>query len=219
MKPPTDRDAEHTAPSVSEEAWIKKKQALLEILSEEREAQASERDRFTRESETLLREIERLENENHILAKSVKDFEPQLSIKRKTSGELLRRISNRKVERAEYFSKESDLTHETDMYRSEKETLSNTHAEISDKLKANVSALHRTVNSIHFVKGEIQTVMEKMAVLEGDVPGKFRDVDNVDVKITRAMEALAGLHGRMRRAEKDLKKSYYQNKNIEKEKP
>ena len=74
---------------VTNEGWMEKKEALLNSLSEGRSALKIDRQKLTRERQRLVSEIERLEEENHLMAKSVKDFQLQLSEKRRRSKTLV----------------------------------------------------------------------------------------------------------------------------------
>lgn len=212
MKTPSEDNTGGPSSKVTEEEWLEKKDALLKRLSRDRRTLKVEREDLTRERERLISGIEGLEEENHLMAKSVKDFELQLSRKRRACQTLYKRSDDLKEELARSLAREHNLLSEIELYGSEKAKLSDIRAEVSERLGANVSALENTVNDIGFMKGEVGALMEKMEMLEGDVPMKFKDVDNVDEKISASIKALRDLYNRMQGTEKDVKISYYKKK-------
>ena len=51
-----------------------------------------------------------------------------------------------------------------------------------------------------------------MEMLEGEVPIKFKDVDNLDEKLIGSTMALRRLYDSMQGAERNLKMNYYKKK-------
>jgi chromosome segregation ATPase len=212
MKTPSEDNTGRLSSKMTEEEWLEKKEALLKRISRDRNALKVEKEDLTRERERLVVGIEGLEEENHLMAKSVKDFELQLSKKRRVCQSLYKRSDDLKEELARSLGREHNLLNEIELYESEKARLSDIYSEVSERLRTNVSALESTVNDIGFMKGEVRALMEKMEMLEGKVPMKFKDVDNLDEKISASIKALRGLYNRMEGTERDVKISYYKKK-------
>lgn len=199
--------------NIDEGEWLKRKHALLERLSKEKSTRKTDRENLAKERQRLIPEIDRLEEENHIMAKSVKDFELQLVKRREICQSLYEKSDGVKENLVQALAGKNNLLHEIELCESEKAVLSETYSEISEKLMKNVSSLENTVNDIGFMKGEVQVLIKKMEVLEGEVPVKSKDMLNVDEKVMGAIKALKGLYNRMQAAERGVKVSYYKNKN------
>jgi chromosome segregation ATPase len=197
---------------VGEEEWTEKKEALLRGISEGRSALKIDRQSLTREKEKLVSDVERLEDENHLMARSVKDFQLQLSEKRSKSQMLFNRSDALKKKLVRLLARERSLQNEIQFYESEKAKLSDTHLQVSERLRTNISALDTIVKDIDFMKGEMGTLINKMGMLEREVPVKVSDVDNVDEKITGAMKVLKDLYSRMQGVERKVKTNYYKKK-------
>jgi chromosome segregation ATPase len=197
---------------VGEEEWTEKKEALLRGISEGRSALKIDRESLTREKEKLVSDVERLEDENHLMARSVKDFQLQLSEKRSKSQMLFTRSDALKKKLVGLLARERSLQNEIQFYESEKARLSDTHLQVSERLRTNISALDTIVKDIDFMKGEMGTLINKMGMLEREVPVKVSDVDNVDEKITGALKVLKDLYSRMQGVERKVKTNYYKKK-------
>jgi chromosome segregation ATPase len=197
---------------VGEEEWTEKKESLLRGISEGRSALKIDRESLTREKEKLVSDVERLEDENHLMARSVKDFQLQLSEKRSKSQMLFTRSDALKKKLVGLLARERSLQNEIQFYESEKARLSDTHLQVSERLRTNISALDTIVKDIDFMKGEMGTLINKMGMLEREVPVKVSDVDNVDEKITGALKVLKDLYSRMQGVERKVKTNYYKKK-------
>lgn len=212
MKTPSEDNTGSPSSKVTEEEWLEKKDALLKRLTRPRCTLKAEKEDLTRERERLISGIEGLEEENHLMAKSVKDFELQLSKKRRVCQTLYKRSDDRKEELARSLAREHNFLNEIELYESERARVSDIYSEVSERVGTNVSTLESIVNDIGFMKGEVRAVMEKMEMLEGEVPMKFKDVDNLDEKISASIKALRGLYNRMQGTQRDVKVSYYKKK-------
>ena len=210
MKTPSEDNTGSTSSKVTEEEWLEKKDALLKRLTRPRRTLKAEKEDLTRER--LISRNEGLEEENHLMAKSVKDFELQLSKKRKACQTLYKRSDDLKEELARSLAREHNLLNEIELYESERARVSDIYSEVSERVGTNVSTLEGIVNDIGFMKGEVRALMEKMEMLEGEVPMKFKDVDNLDEKISASIKALRGLYNRMQGTQRDVKISYYKKK-------
>lgn len=210
----TARDDYDRSPSsgVAEEEWTEKKEALLSGTSEGRSALKIDRESLTREKKKVVSDVERLEDENHLMARSVRDFQLQLSEKRRQSQMLLNRSDALKKKLTRLLAQERSLQNEIQFYELEKAKLSDTHLQVSERLRTNISALDTIVKDIDFMKGEMGTLINKMGMLEREVPVKLSDVDNLDEKITGAIKVLKDLYGRMQGVERKVKTNYYKNK-------
>ena len=197
---------------VSGERWLEKKQALLQRIARDGSPLKIDRANLTGERERLHSQVERLEEENHMMTNSVKDFELQFSKKRRMYQDLFKRSDELKDKLMGFLSREQNLLHEIELCESEKAELSDVFAEVSENLRGNISTLESTVNKIGFMKGEVHALMEKMKILEDEVPLKFRDVDTLDKKIIGLIQALRDLHARTQGAQRNVKMRYYKNK-------
>ena len=197
---------------MTEGEWLGKKEAILKRISREKGLERLERDNLNEAKERLLSEVEKLEEKNHIMAKSVKDFELQLSKRRRIYQTLLKRSDELKEEFVRFLAREHNLINEIDLCESEKAVISDTYSEVSEKLRNNVSSLECTVNDVGFMKGEVQMLIEKMEILEGEIPVKSKEMHNLDEKVMGAIKALKKLYNRMQAAEKEVKVSYYKRK-------
>jgi chromosome segregation ATPase len=197
---------------VVEEEWTEKKEVLLRGTSEGRSALKIDRESLTREKKKVVSDVERLEDENHLMARSIRDFQLQLSEKRRKSHKLLNRSDALKKKLARLLAQERSLQNEIQFYELEKAKLYDTHIQVSERLRSNISALDTIVKDIDFMKGEMGTLINRMGMLEREVPVKVSDVDNLDEKITGAMKVLKDLYSRMQGVERNVKTNYYKNK-------
>ncbi|HUV49784.1 MAG TPA: hypothetical protein VMW78_02015 [Anaerolineae bacterium] len=197
---------------VMEDRWIKKKEALLKSLSKGGGVLKIDRENLTMEKKRVVSEVERLEEENHLMSRSVRDFQLQLSEKRRKSRILLKRSDVLKKKLVRLLARERDIINEIQFYEAEKAKLSDTHLEVSERLRAEISVLGSTVKGIDFMKGEMEVFINKMGMLEREVPVKATNVDNLDEKITGGIKALKDLYNRMQVVERKVKTNYYTNK-------
>ena len=164
------------------------------------------------ERERLVSGIESLEEENHSLSRKVKELRRRLSEKRESSRTLNEKSDSRKKKLVGSLAKERILLDEIEFYESEKSRLNNEYQDVSEQLDDNISSLDYTVKSIEFLKGEVKAVMDKMGMIEEEIPLKFDDVENLDKKFSGTVKTLQGLFDRMQSIEMNAKISYYKNK-------
>lgn len=210
-------DTRNPSSTLTETQWLEKKRTLLKRLAEERSPQKVDMADLSRERERVLSDIRRLEEENHFVARSVREFDIQLSKRRRTFQTLTKKSDGTKQKLVEFLAMEHNLLSEIESYESERETLSGVYSEVSEGLRTKISALENTVNDIGFVKGEARAFMEKVEMLEGEVPAKSRDMDDLDAKLLRSAKALKDLYNGMHAAEKSVKTNYYKKKNSTRE--
>lgn len=197
--------------------WLEKKHALLKKISRDGDLIKEDQENITQKKERLFSEVERLEEENNLMAKSVKDFELQLSRRRNISQALFKKFDDLRGNLVSFLAREHHILSEIELFESEKAELSDRYSETSERLKSNITALESTYKEIGFMKGEVQALVEKMEMLEAEIPEKFRAVDNLDEKIQGTVNALKSLHSRMQGAERNIKMSYYNKKDPRRE--
>lgn len=210
-----DDNIQSPSSGVTEEERTEKRQDFLRGILEGRGALKIDRESLTREKERLISDVERLEEENHLMSRSVKDFQFQLSEKRRKSQILLKRSDALKKKLVRLLARERGLLNEMQFYESEKAKLSDTYVEVSERLRTKISALESTVKEIDFMKGEMETLISKVGMLESEVPVKVSDVDNLNEKITGAVNVLKDLYGRMQGVERKVKINYYKSKKLQ----
>lgn len=213
MKTPREGNTGRPFSKVTEEGWPEKRKALMKRLSRDRSRLKLDKENLTAERKRLATEVESLEEENHAIAKRAKDLQIELLKKRTTAKESFERSDESNKRLVGPLARERGLLNEIGFFETEKARLSGTYLEVSGRLGANVSELDRTLRDIGFMNGEVRALMEKMEMLEGEVPMKFRDVDSLDDKIKRTSNALMGCYNSMRRVEITVKENYYKKKN------
>jgi uncharacterized protein YoxC len=213
MNNPGNEVSQSRPPSgITEEEWVKRKQAVLKLFSKGRSSLRTDRENLSREKERVKAEVERLEEENHAIARNANDLQLQLLEKRKKAQTLFQRSDDFKKKLGKLLSRERGLLNEVEYYDSEKVRLSKSNSELSKKLDRNIHALGGNLDTIGFKKGEIKMLIDKMSMLEGDVPEKNRGLDTLDEKITVAVKSLRTFYQRMQQVERKVKTNYYYKK-------
>ena len=110
------------------------------------------------------------------------------------------------------LARKRGLLNEIAFFQKEKSHLFKTYTGVSERLQDNVSVLDRILKDMSFFKGEIQALMDKMGMLEDQIPVKYQDVDNLDERIKRTFQTLKGFSSRMHHMEKAVKETYYMSK-------
>ena len=213
MKTPREGNTGRPFSKVTEEGWQEKRKAPMKRLSRDRSRLKLDKENLTAERKRLATEVESLEEENHAIAKRAKDLQIELLKKRTTAKESFESSDESNKRLVGPLARERGLLNEIGFFETEKTRLSGNYLEVSGRLGANVSELDRTLKDIGFMNGEVRALMEKMEMLEGEVPMKFRDVDSLDDKIKRTLNALMGCYNSMRRVEITVKENYYKKKN------
>ena len=195
-----------------EKEWMEQRRSLLERLTTGKNVPNLDRKDLSRKRKTLLLEVEELEEENHRLARSAKEFELQLSKKKRIFRTKLHKNDDLKKKQIRLGTRENSFVNEMELYESEQVRLTGIYTETSKELRGNIASLKKIIDRIAFTKGEVRTLVEKMATLEGDIPVKSNEVDNMDETIKKSIRALSGLGNRMKRIETDLTINYYERK-------
>jgi chromosome segregation ATPase len=209
MNSPGNDVSQSLLPGVTEEEWVERKKAVLKMFSKGRSSQRIDRENLTREKERVKAEVERIEKENHVMARSANDIQLQLFEKRKNAQILFQRSDDLKKKLGGLLSRERSILNEIEYYESEKVRLSKTNSEFSKKLDRNIHALGGNLDTIGFMKGEIEMLIDKMRMLEGDIPEKTRGLDDLDEKIIVAVKILKTFYQKMQHIERNVKTNYY----------
>jgi len=190
-------------------SWQEKKKAILERLSKSCETNKSDRAKLKAAREGLLSEVKRLEEENNAMARDQKELQRKILEKRTMAQMLFKRTDDLKRKGVRLACRENSLLQEIRFLSAEKQGGEDRYREISKRIDTYMSAVAHMVKNIDFMKGEMGTLMEKVGLLERDVPIKFQDADHLDEKIESALQALTDLYDKMRAIERNGKVSYY----------
>ncbi|MBW2062396.1 MAG: hypothetical protein JRI95_12680 [Deltaproteobacteria bacterium] len=167
------------------------------------------------ERKTLLLEVEGLEQENKALADQLKDLEVRLFEKKKEANILAEGTEGVKETLMRFTSEENNLLHERKFLESEKEKLVGIYDGVSERYDTNMSVLEGMIKDTGFMKGEIGALIMKVGMLEGEIPLKFRDADNLDKKIKGTfIRALNDLQERVHAVERKAKVLYYKKEMV-----
>ncbi len=162
-----------------------------------------------------VREVEGLEQMNKALAKELRDLEFKLLNKKKEANTLLESSEEQKKRLLEFVGRKNDLVQEIELYESEKKKMNEIYAGVSTRYDLNMSVLEGMIKDVGFMKGEIGALIMKMGMLEEEIPGRFRDADNLDKKVKGTfIRALNDLQNRIDVVERKAKILYYKKENI-----
>jgi chromosome segregation ATPase len=206
-------EMDHTQDNYSgmtETIWVKNKKAILRKLAENKDSLRNYREKLQAEKKELAEETERLEQENYSLLGQVKDLEMQHLEKSSTMQKLNSQLHASKKKLVKPLTEESGYLSEIKFLESEKASLFERHDEASETLNNNMAALGSTIMEIEFIKGEIGILMNKIGMIEDEIPEIFGEIDDLDEKITWASKTLTDLYNRMKTVEKDAKILYYE---------
>jgi len=163
----------------------------------------------------FLLKVEGLEKENMALGEQLKDLEFRLFEKKKEANILAERTEGVKETIIRFISEENNLLHERKFFESEKEKLVGIYDGVSERYDTNMSVLEGMIKDTGFMKGEIGALIMKVGMLEGEIPVKFRDADNLDKKIKGTfIRALKDLQQRVNAVERKAKVLYYKKENL-----
>jgi len=167
------------------------------------------------ERKMLVLKVEGLERENRALAEQLKSLEFRLFEKKKEANILDEGTEGVKETLMRFISEENNLLHERKFLESEKEKLVGIYDGVSERYDTNMSVLEGMIKDTGFMKGEIGALIMKVGMLEGEIPVKFRDADNLDKKIKGTfIRALNDLQQRVNAVERKAKVLYYKKENI-----
>lgn len=167
------------------------------------------------ERKMLVLKVEGLERENRALAEQLKSLEFRFFEKKKEANILDEGTEGVKGTLMRFISEENNLLHERKFLESEKEKLVGIYDGVSERYDTNISVLEGMIKDTGFMKGEIGALIMKVGMLEGEIPVKFRDADNLDKKIKGTfIRALNDLQQRVNAVERKAKVLYYKRENI-----
>ena len=167
------------------------------------------------EKKILFLKVEGLERENRALAEQLKSLEFRLFEKKKEANILDEGTEGVKGTLMRFISEENNLLHERKFLESEKENLVGIYDGVSERYDTNISVLEGMIKDTGFMKGEIGALIMKVGMLEGEIPVKFRDADNLDKKIKGTfIRALEDLQQRVTAVERKAKVLYYKKENL-----
>lgn len=167
------------------------------------------RDEMQQEKAKLHSAIEALENKNHLSSRRLNDIKFGITEKRREKQRTEQTSEGQNRELLKLLTEESSLTNEIEFYNSEKEEISELLDKITAKMELSIRAVEKSVKDIGFIKGETGALIERIGVLESDIPEKSAHVEGIDDSIYGAMKALRELYTRMHSMEKSAKAHYY----------
>jgi chromosome segregation ATPase len=200
-------------PEGNGKGWLARKRDLIERLSAGAASDLYRGD-LAREMKMLSEEVDSLEEANHAFARQVRELQEALAKKREEARKAFEKSDAIKKKLVGSFARKRGLLNEISFFEKEKSQLFKTYVGISESLQSNAATLDRTLKDMGFFKGEVQVLLDKMGMLEGDVPVKYRDVDNLDEKIKRTSQTLKSFCSRMHDIERTVTEIYYVRKKV-----
>jgi hypothetical protein len=98
---------------------------------------------------------------------------------------------------------------EIDLLETEKGRIISTYNTMSLECGDNISSLGNTILKVDFIKGEIDTLKNKIRATEKEAGEEFRELDSLEEKFSWASKVFTELHDSMKGLEKGLKIKYY----------
>jgi chromosome segregation ATPase len=167
------------------------------------------REALLAEKEALRKDIDCLENGNYEVLKQIKEMELQLLQKNKTNRDLSSTLHDLKKSLVRFVTEESNYMSEISLIETEKGRIIASYNEMSNECGDNISNLGNTILKIDFIKGEIESLKEKIGMTEREAGDEFRELDSLDEKFSWASKAFNELYDSMKGIEKGLKIKYY----------
>ncbi len=207
-----DGDGSASSLQSAKEQWREKRRSLMEKAADGSRHFPLSKVEIALEMDRLNSEIKILEESNHFMAGAIKDIQIRLSQQKNQCQRELKLSDATKKKLIRIQTAEQSLLNELEFFESEKIRLEENLNHVSQGLEANISALDSSVKDIGFMKGETGALIEKMSLLEKQIPTKNIDIENLDGIIGGTIRALESLYERMRIIETNVKKNYYKNK-------
>ena len=203
----------NTAASFStEERWQEKRRSVMEKVAEGKRGVTLDQAEISREIGELRLDIEKLESSSHEMTGTLKEMQTIMAQKKNQCQRDFKLSDDLKKKLLRIQTAEQSLLNELDFFESEKLRLEEELKQVNQGLEANIYSLDSSVKDIDFMMGETSTLIEKMNVLEKEIPVKNTDIENLDDIVSGTIRALEGLYDRMRIIETRVKKTYYTNK-------
>lgn len=167
------------------------------------------RDALVAEKEALRLESKGMEDSNFELQKQLKEMDLELLQKNRSVKELSSTLHEVKKSLVRFVTEESNLMSEIDLLETEKGRIISTYNTMSLECGDNISSLGNTILKIDFIKGEIDTLKNKIGMTEKEAGEEFRELDSLEEKFSWASKVFTELHASMKGLEKGLKIKYY----------
>jgi len=196
------------ARTISETQWLKKRKAILEKQS----SNNADMETLHQQKAKLMNDISILEEKNHALKQLIKEQQVLLPEKKRDNVETLKKVETHKNQLSKYLSTERNLISEIAFYENEQQQLDNMLKDLTQKLNTSIGAIDDTLMNIDFVKGEIKAMLNKMTLLETNIPKEYEHMDQLDGLFQQTILSLNDLYNRAHHAENNVKKTYYKIK-------
>ncbi len=197
---------------MTEKMWIKNKRSIIKGLQKNREMLKSYRVKLLSDKISLMEEVESLEKENYEIMGRVKELEMQHLGKANEEKVISLKLSDARNKLVRPLAEENSYLSEIDFLESEKAGLFELRDRTAESLNNNMTDLSDIIMDIEFIKGEIQTLVSKINMVEDDIPGIYGEMDDLDERISSTSKALTDLYNRMKIVEKNAKTFYYNKK-------
>ncbi|KPJ99414.1 MAG: hypothetical protein AMK71_09795, partial [Nitrospira bacterium SG8_35_4] len=155
---------------------------------------------------------ESFEQENYAVIGQVKDLEIQHLGRENEEKAISLKLNNARMKLVKPLAEENSYRSEIDFLESEKTRLFEARDRTAESLNNYMTDLGDIIMDIEFIKGEIQTLVSKINMIEDDIPGIFGEMDALDEKVSLTSKALTDLYNRMKIVEKNAKAFYYHKK-------
>jgi len=197
---------------MTEKMWIKNKKSILKGLEKNRDMLKSYRVNLLSEKNRLMEEVEGFEQDNYNIMGRVKDLEMQRLGKENEEKVMYLKLSDSRKKLVRPLAEENSCLSEIDFLESEKTRLFDVRDRTAESLNSNMTDLGDIILDIEFIKGEIQTLVSKINMVEDDIPEIYSEIGDLDEKISSTSKALTDLYNRMKIVEKNAKAFYYNKK-------
>ncbi|MBF0452229.1 MAG: hypothetical protein HQK75_16120 [Candidatus Magnetomorum sp.] len=193
---------------------MKNSTIISEKISSIKEKLSHDIQDLLQQKEDLNSEITRLNDEKNVMNTDILKAENLLTEKRELFQMLIQSSEKRKKKLEMYSSTDRAILNEIEFFSDEKSRLTEELAIQSTILKKQVESLDDTFKDIVFFKGEIKILLDKMSMLEADIPEKLDGVNMLDSLFTMTLDGLKSLYQKAHHSEKKMKAQYYQKKLI-----
>lgn len=192
--------------------WQAKKRALRERFSKDNPGLHFDRSMIRKSKESLQKEVKHLEESNHKLSNEFKILQEETGQIQENKQQISLKIDAYEKRFLRLRVKENSLINEIDFFETELSDLKQFYQDVCSGLDNNISSLERSVKHIGFMRGETSSLIDKMSMLENEVPDKNSEVKILDETVHTALNELKKLYAKMHNVEKKVKVNYYSNK-------
>lgn len=195
---------------MTETSWVRNRKAIIETLAENSYSLDNLRERLLAEKKGLEEEAEGIEQENLSLRAKVKGLEKRHLEKNNRLHELRSQLHGSREKLVRPLSEKSGYMSEIKFLESEKNRLLEINSSMAETLNNNMASLGGTIMEIEFIRGEIGTLINKVGMVEENIPELFSEMQELEEKINRASRALTDLYTKIKTVEKNAKILYYE---------